>query len=50
MMTLEEYTKMMLGQLSLQNCALAAEVDRLKAEMERLKNGKPHAPDDDPAR
>ena len=49
-MTVDEYCKQMLGQLSLQNCALAAEVDRLKAEVERLKNGTPHAPDDDPAR
>ena len=49
-MTADEYCKQMLGQLSLQNCALAAEVDRLKAEVERLKNEKPNAPADDPAR
>ena len=43
-MTVDEYCKQILGEIMLRNCALAAEVDRLKAELEKAKNGQSDTP------
>ena len=45
-MTTEDYCREILGQLLLRNCALSAEVDRLKAELEEAKK---HGQSDAPA-